>query len=234
MRYYYVYYSYEEWGRGYIGKRECKCPPEEDVSYFGSFYDNTFQPTCKIILETFSSREEALNAEIFLHSFYDVAKNPHFANKAKQTSTRFTGDGSGMRGKRHTPETRRKMSENSSSRRPEVKEKLRKAHTGKVQSQETKDKKSLALRGEKNGMFGRTGSLNPFHGKTHSEETKQVLSQQKMGQKRSKESCEKQANTMRGKPGANKGRHWITNGSSNRLVFPDSLIPEGWRRGRTS
>lgn len=26
-KYFYVYYSYEEFGRGYIGKRECKCLP---------------------------------------------------------------------------------------------------------------------------------------------------------------------------------------------------------------
>lgn len=233
MKYYYVYYSYEEWGRGYIGKRECKCPPEEDVSYFGSYYDDSFHPTHKIILATFLSREEALSAEILLHSFYDVAKNPHFANKAKQTSTRFAGNG-GFKGRQHTPETRLKISKNSASRRPEVREKLKTAHTGKKQSQETKDKKSLALRGEKNGMFGKTGDLNPFYGKTHSNETKQMLRQQKLGIPRSKESCEKQANTMKGKPGANKGKYWITNGSSNRLIFPGSPIPEGWRKGRTS
>jgi hypothetical protein len=44
---YYVYYSYELWGRGYIGKRECMCLPEEDVKYFGSFTDKTFEPTEK-------------------------------------------------------------------------------------------------------------------------------------------------------------------------------------------
>ncbi len=89
MKHFYVYYSYEEYGKGYIGKRECKCLPEEDVSYFGSFTDKTFNPTQKIILETFNSVEEALEAECALHNFYEVDKNPHFANKAKQTSTKF-------------------------------------------------------------------------------------------------------------------------------------------------
>ena len=42
-KYYYVYYSYEEYGRGYIGKRECECLPEKDVNYFGSFKDKTFK-----------------------------------------------------------------------------------------------------------------------------------------------------------------------------------------------
>jgi len=88
--YHYTYYSYEEFGRGYIGKRSCKCSPEEDVKYFGSYTDKTFKPTQKIILETYDTREEALSAEIKLHKFYDVAKNSHFANKAKQTSEKFS------------------------------------------------------------------------------------------------------------------------------------------------
>ncbi len=47
----YVYYSYEEWGRGYIGSRTCKCHAKDDVKYFGSFLDKTFNPTQKIILK---------------------------------------------------------------------------------------------------------------------------------------------------------------------------------------
>jgi len=69
-KYFYVYYSYEEYGRGYIGKRECKCLPEEDIKYFGSFTDKTFKPTQKIILKTFGSVEDALEVESILHDFY--------------------------------------------------------------------------------------------------------------------------------------------------------------------
>jgi len=87
--YYYVYYSYEEWGRGYIGHRGCNCLPEKDTKYFGSFTDKTFKPTQKIILDTFKSKEEAVIAEISLHSFYQVDINLHFANRAKQTSSGF-------------------------------------------------------------------------------------------------------------------------------------------------
>jgi hypothetical protein len=87
--YYYTYYSYEEWGRGYIGSRGCECLPDEDIKYLGSFKDKTFNPTQKIILEIYGTREQALEAEVILHDFYDVANNPHFANKAKQTSTQF-------------------------------------------------------------------------------------------------------------------------------------------------
>jgi hypothetical protein len=89
--YYYTYYSYEEWGRGYFGSRKCYCLPEEDVKYLGSSKDKTFKPIQKIILKSdYATREEAIVDEIILHNFYDVANNLHFANKAKQTSTKFS------------------------------------------------------------------------------------------------------------------------------------------------
>jgi hypothetical protein len=80
-KYHYTYYSYEEFGRGYIGVRSCNCMPEEDVKYFGSFNDKSFRPTRKIILETYETREEANKDERILHRFYDVRLNPKFANK---------------------------------------------------------------------------------------------------------------------------------------------------------
>ena len=88
--YHYVYYSYEEWGMGYFGSRTCKCLPEEDVKYFGSFKDKSFKPTQKIILkDDYTTREEAYADEILLQEYYKVVENPHFANKAYQTSTKF-------------------------------------------------------------------------------------------------------------------------------------------------
>jgi hypothetical protein len=87
--YHYVYYSYEEYGRGYIGSRTCKCLPEEDIKYFGSFKDKSFKPTQKIILKSYNTREEAYEDEIILQEHYKVVENPHFANRAYQTSTKF-------------------------------------------------------------------------------------------------------------------------------------------------
>ena len=86
----YVYYSYEEYGRGYIGSRGCKCSIEEDVEYFGTYSDKFFNPTKKIILGIFQTRKEAYEAEILLHKFFEVDVNPHFANKCRATSTGFT------------------------------------------------------------------------------------------------------------------------------------------------
>jgi hypothetical protein len=88
--YYYTYYSYEEWGRGYFGSRTCRCLPEEDVKYLGSSKDKTFKPKYKIILkDDYATREEAYVDEIILQEHYKVVENPHFANKAYQTSTKF-------------------------------------------------------------------------------------------------------------------------------------------------
>ena len=86
----YTYYSYEEYGRGYIGSRGCECSIDEDFEYLGTFSDKTFKPTQKIILGTFKTRKEAYEAEILLHKFFEVDVNPHFANKCKATSSGFT------------------------------------------------------------------------------------------------------------------------------------------------
>ena len=83
----YVYYSFEDWGRGYIGVRQCECDIVEDL-YFGSYYDKTFNPTNKIVLIECESRKEALASEVVLHKFYNVKSNPHFANQSNQTSNK--------------------------------------------------------------------------------------------------------------------------------------------------
>jgi hypothetical protein len=104
--YYYTYYSYEEYGRGYFGSRKCYCPPEEDIKYFGSSKDKTFKPTQKIILKgDYNTREEAYADEIILQQYYKVVENPHFANKAYQTSTGFS-----TYGKKHTEEHKKHLS----------------------------------------------------------------------------------------------------------------------------
>lgn len=92
--YYYTYYTYEEWGRGYIGSRGSKVSPEQDTRYMGSFKDKTFKPTQKIILAShYKTREEAIDDEIILQTFFQVVSNPHFANRAYQTSNKFILEG---------------------------------------------------------------------------------------------------------------------------------------------
>lgn len=167
-KYFYVYFSYEEYGRGYIGSRVCDCFPEEDIKYFGSYRDKTFNPTKKIILETFNSVEEALAAECALHDFYEVDKNPHFANKAKQTSKKFYHRSFGENNPSKRDDVRDKIragkiGENNPAKRPEVKEKLSAARRKRITTEETRRKMSEAHKGQSSpkGMLG----------KKHSEET---------------------------------------------------------------
>jgi len=155
MKNFYTYYSYEPWGRGYIGKRECKCLPEEDTKYFGSFKDKTFKPTEKIILGEFASREEAFDAEIKLHSFFEVDRNPHFANRSKQTSTRFFCDYSAYPSPSLNPEVAKKISAKLKGNKngvghvksEECKEAIGSSKVGKPRTKETKEKISQSLMG---------------------------------------------------------------------------------------
>lgn len=157
-KYHYVYYSYEEWGRGYIGCRTCSCLPSEDKKYFGSFKDKSFYPTNKIIISEFDTREKALQAEIKLHSFYEIHINKHFANQAKQTATKFNRQGlpGTLSGKKHSEGT---------------KEKIRQSKLGITRSIEMKQKMSKLFKGED----------NPFYGKHHTKESKEKISQSKKG-----------------------------------------------------
>ena len=133
--YHYTYYSYEEYGRGYIGSRTYKCLPEKDVKYFGSYKDKTFKPTQKIILkDDYLTREDAYADEIILREHYKVVENIHFANRAYQTSTRFTTKGLEVK---WSDESKRKLSES-------IKGKPR-----KPMSEETKRKISKSTKGKK-------------------------------------------------------------------------------------
>jgi hypothetical protein len=182
MQNHYVYYSYEEFGRGYIGCRTCECAPEED-NYFGSYHDETFKPSHKIILETFSTREEALQAEVDLHRFYQVDQNPHFANKSRQKTTGFYyaekkfGEENPFYGKIHSKETKEKISKCSKGRVGVKKYGENNPFYGKTHTEETKN----LIRQKTIEQFKTLG--HPFEGKKHSEKTKKKFRENNKGEK---------------------------------------------------
>lgn len=176
--YHYVYYSYEEYGRGYIGSRTCKCLPEEDIGYFGSFKDKNFRPTQKIILkDDYATRAEAYINEIILQEYYKVVENPHFANRAYQTSTGFSRVGSipWNKGISRDPEIIKKMNDARKNKPPHNK--------GKKMSLEQRQKLSLACKGRK-----------------LSEEAKRKISKATKGRKLTEEHKRKIAEANKGTP----------------------------------
>ena len=146
-KYHYVYRSFEVGGREYIGIRTCNCLPEEDTTYFGSFKDKTFKPTEKTILFVCKTRQEVAEIEIELHDFFDVAVNPQFANRSKQTSTKFDRTGVSP-----SEETRKKLS----------KSKSRENHPlfGTHRTEPQRQAHSKRMTGEKHPQFGKTGVLH--------------------------------------------------------------------------
>jgi len=214
MKHFYVYYSYEEYGRGYIGKRECKCLPQEDVNYFGSFHDKTFSPTQKIILETFDTVEKALGAECILHDFYEVDKNPHFANRAKQTSTGFyCNKGAGEEANIKRSELM-KTSYNPMSN-PEYREKARINIIKALNKPEIKNKKS------------RSGKL--------AHNLPEVIEKHRQAAIKSHQNPETKRKHIKAKLGEKNpcyGKKWITNGKENKYINSTDEVPSDFRYGR--
>jgi len=214
MKHFYVYYSYEEYGKGYIGKRECKCLPEEDISYFGSFRDKTFQPTQKIILETFKSVEEALKAEIILHDFYEIDKNPHFANRAKQTSTGFyCNKGAGEKASKKRSELMK--TEYNPMSNPEYKEKARINLIEALKRPEVIKKKSESAK----KVFNRPEMI---------EKRRQLA----IKSHQNPETKRKHIESKLGKKNPCYGKKWITNGKENKYINSVDKVPSDFWYGR--
>jgi len=84
----------------YFGVRSSKCKPEDDTKYHSScrslnryLKQNPEVRYTKQILAYFFDRKSAVAHEVYLHKQYDVAKNPEFFNKARQTNTKFCTQG---------------------------------------------------------------------------------------------------------------------------------------------
>lgn len=132
----------------YIGSRTSNCIPEEDVFYHGSckslkefLKSNPNTPYKKEVLAYFPTRYDALEHEIQLHAEFDVARNPEFFNRARQTSTKFSTEGmpAPNLGIPHSEHTKHKMS---------------KSHAGKPKSEAVKRHLSITKKGKPNGHAG--------------------------------------------------------------------------------
>lgn len=182
---FYTYMSYESkpFGRSYIGVRTCplRLTPETDT-YMGSYTDLTFNPDKKIVLKKFNCLELAIEHEIKLHDRYNVDVWEVFANRAKQTSSKFRFRGAGENNPRfgklgvysHSKETRKKISRaNKGKNNHWFGKKWGDKHPmlGKSHSETTRQKWSQNRKGKNMGEF------NSFFGKTHSQKTKETISE---------------------------------------------------------
>jgi hypothetical protein len=203
--------------------------PEEDVTYFGSFTDTTFKPTQKIIFRSdYENAKELAKDEIILHDFYDVAKNPHFANRAKATSTSFDRTGAThtdeakqlmsnlATGRTHTEETKRKLRDMGigKTQTDEAKQKNRDSHIGKIATEETKQLlRDLAT------------------GRTHTEETKQKMRKMRKGNKSPMLGKKHTGEAKQKNRDAHIGRKWYVNAVGETRLSKESLGPD-WKLGR--
>lgn len=98
---------------------------------------------------------------------------------------------------------------------PDTLEKLRisgyKSKKGIPHSPEHKKNISNAMK----GMHDMSGENNLFFGKVHSDETKKIMSDKKVG------SLNPQYGSM-----------WITNGKESKKIRKDQSVPNGWYKGR--
>lgn len=171
--YHYTYLiQHKTENKRYIGVRSSKVPPTEDTTYWGSskYLPKDVQHThTKIIIKVHPTRELALQHEIHLHNVNDVAVNPDYYNRAKQTSTGFDTTGTKLSDERklHCSITLkgRVFTE-------EHKSNLSKATLGKPKSAEHRKNCSIAQKAYANSPE----YVNPRAGATLSEETKNKLS----------------------------------------------------------
>ena len=164
--------------------------------------------------------------------FYQVDKNPHFANKARQKTTGFYYSAKGVV---RTEEYKQKMSE-SMLRREYQREWVEKAKQnrrsfegeanpfyGKEHSQETKELlKQRTTQTWKN-------QPHPWIGKKHSEETKVKFRENNMGEKNPNYGKKQSAETKEKLRLAKLGRKLWNNGDQQK--FSKECPGEGWVLG---
>ena len=104
--------------------------------------------------------------------------------EANKHTPKASGEKHGMFGKKHTPESLAKMVA-SQNRRDHTNHPMR----GKRHTEESKAKMSKSLKGTQ------TGKDNPFFGKTHSPEVREMIRAVQLGRKQSIEHIQKRAKT---------------------------------------
>ena len=175
--YHYTYMIRSSNAMFYIGARSCAVLPEDDKYYgscdsFTAWQKENNEALDKHILGTFPNRALAIEHEIELHNFYDVAKNKLFWNKAKQTAVGFDTAGTKL-----TKEHIEKVAKHTRGvpQSEEHKRKRAEARRGTKVSEEQKAKQSAKMKGRKLSKEHIEKIISNRIGKKHSEETKEKM-----------------------------------------------------------
>lgn len=178
----------------YIGCRSSKVLPEKDLGtkYFSSSRDKEFLKDQKLnpqnykykVIAEFSSRALAVDLEIKLHNIHNVAVNPKFYNRSKQTSVGWDTAGTSL-SPEHKEASVKKLKEWLSV--PENKAKFVASLKGRVISEETRAKIAKANKGN---VPHNKGGTSHMKGKTHTEATKEKMTKARKGKKPSQNTIE--------------------------------------------
>ncbi len=151
--------------------------------------------TSEILIDNIETLLEATSIEIYYIRFYNTYRNGY-------------NDTKGGRG----------MNVDYRFFDEEWRKNIALSKTGTKLTQSHKDNIGNSVRGEKNGMYGRTGELSPNYGKSPSEETKNKLRESNVGKTRS-DSCKaniKKASLQRDR--STRGKHIQIYNDKNELL----------------
>lgn len=181
----------------YIGCRSCNIHPSKDlgVKYFSSSKDKEFIQDQKLnpqnykykVIAIFDSRALAVHLEVKLHNIHNVAVNPCFYNRSKQTTVGWdtTGVVPWNKGIPRTEEVKQKLREANTGKKlsEAARKKMSEFQKGRPKSAEHRRKIGESQKGKVISDYVRACSSAAHKGKkvVHSEETRKKLSESKKG-----------------------------------------------------
>lgn len=222
-------------GLKYLGKTILKDPHKyhgSGIRWTRHLKKHGYDYTTEILREC-SSKEELKEWGLYYSDLWNVAKSREWANLKVEEGEggSFFGEENGMHGKKHSEETRKKMSESAKSKPPRSKESIEKSanwHRGQKRSQETCETISQSLKGKPNKFKGvsyeeqfgeekaaemrrrnsdrQKGSKSPMYGRSRSKEAIAKGIESRKGFKHSEETKRKMAEMKKGKSPSNKGK----------------------------